>query len=482
MEHLPVNLSVKGRTVVICGGGPMAARRAELALRAGARVKLFADELSEDFTLSPELQHIEPITRAMRSDDFDDAVLAFGSSDDAARDSEICKIARLAGVPVNIPDRPELCDFIMPAILDRSPLVISVSTGGASPILARVIRARLETLYPASFGRLTEFVGRFRERVLERVSDGARRLRFWERMLEGPVADLALAGDEATAEDLLQTELDAETGRTGEKPLGEVYLVGAGPGDPDLLTFRALRLLQRADVVLYDRLIGQGLLNLVRRDAERIYVGKLPQDHTVPQEDLSLMLARLAREGKRVLRLKGGDPFIFGRGSEEIEVLAEQGIPFQVVPGITAASGCSTYAGIPLTHRDHAQACTFVTGHGKDGQVELDWKALIQPSHTVCVYMGLAQMPNLTGAFIKHGAAPDLPVAVVDNGTRRHQRVVTGTLETISSKVAEADLKGPAIIIIGTVVTLHDKLAWFQPDNREKTLGILPDADALPAE
>ena len=481
MEHLPVNLNVKDRTVIICGGGPMAARRAELALRAGARVRIFATELSSDFSESPELKHIQPIRRPMDESDFADAVLAFGSTEDAARDAEICKLARRAGVPVNIPDRPDLCDFIMPAILDRSPLVISVSTGGASPILARIIRARLETLYPASFGRLTEFVGRFRERVLERITDSARRLRFWERILEGPVADLALAGDEATARKMLESEIDSETGRSNKTPMGEVYLVGAGPGDPDLLTFRALRLLQRADVVLYDRLIGQGLLNLVRRDAERIYVGKLPKDHTVPQEDLSLMLARLAREGKRVLRLKGGDPFIFGRGGEEIEVLAEQGIPFQVVPGITAAAGCSTYAGIPLTHRDHAQACTFVTGHGKNGKVDLDWKALIQPRHTVCVYMGLAQMADLTRAFITHGAKPDMPVAVVDNGTRRHQRVVTGTLETISAKVSEVGLKGPAVIIIGTVVSLHGKLAWFRPDAREKSLATLPDADALPA-
>ncbi len=482
MEHLPINLNIKGRTVVICGGGPMAARRAELALRAGAQVKLFARELSQDFTQIPELRHIEPITRPMQEADLEGAALAFGTTEDAARDAEICAMARRAGVPVNIPDQPELCDFIMPAILDRSPLVISVSTSGASPILARIIRARLETLYPASFGRLTKFVGRFRDSVLQRITDGARRLRFWERILEGPVADLALAGDEQTAEDMLRQEIDAEAGNHDTPTMGEVYLVGAGPGDPDLLTFRALRLLQRADVVLYDRLIGQGLLNLVRRDAERIYVGKLPQDHTVPQEDLSQMLARLAKQGKRVLRLKGGDPFIFGRGGEEIEVLAAQGIPFQVVPGITAAAGCASYAGIPLTHRDHAQACTFVTGHGKNGEVDLDWKALIQPGHTVCVYMGLGQMPGLTRAFIEHGAAPSLPVAVVDNGTRRHQKVVTGTLETICEKVAKADLKGPAIIIIGTVVTLHDKLAWFQPDRHERSLGITPDADALPAQ
>ena len=482
MQQLPINLSIKDKTIVICGGGSMAARRAELVLKAGAHVKIFAKELCEDFQQNPDLQQVEVHHRAITPTDLEGAVLAFGSAEDESKDRELCALARQAGVPVNIPDHPELCDFIMPAILDRSPLVISVSTGGASPILARLIRARLETMYPASFGRLTRFVGRFRERVMKRIADSTRRLRFWERILDGPVADLALSGDESKAEELLHAAIDAETKGADTPPLGEVYLVGAGPGDPDLLTFRALRLLQRADVVLYDRLIGQGLLNLVRRDAERIYVGKLPKDHTVPQEDLSLMLARLAREGKRVLRLKGGDPFIFGRGGEEIEVLVEQGIPFQVVPGITAAAGCASYAGIPLTHRDHAQACTFVTGHGKDGKVDLDWAKLVRPRHTVCVYMGLGLMPQLTEELIAHGADPDLPVAVVDNGTRNNQRVVTGTIATIVEKTREAGLKGPSIIIIGTVVTLHEKLAWFQPDRKVRSLATTPDADALPAE
>ena len=255
---------------------------------------------------------------------------------------------------------------------------------------------------------------------------------------------------------------------------GEVYLVGAGPGDPDLLTFKALRLMQKADVVLYDRLIGDGILNLVRREAERIYVGKRPDDHALPQEQISDLLVRLAREGKRVLRLKGGDPFIFGRGGEEIEKLAENHIPFQVVPGITAASGCAAYAGIPLTHRDHAQSCLFVTAHGRNGIVELDWERIIRPNQTVAVYMGLRLLPELTAAFIAHGADPGLPCAVVEKGTRPGQRVVIGTLRNIAEKVKAAKLTGPAMIIIGTVVTLREKLAWFEPGSEDANADPLP--------
>jgi uroporphyrin-III C-methyltransferase/precorrin-2 dehydrogenase/sirohydrochlorin ferrochelatase len=298
------------------------------------------------------------------------------------------------------------------------------------------------------------------------VTDFHQRRRFWERLLDGPIVDLVLAGHEAEAVAEFEAELGAAARGVQHTPKGEVYLVGAGPGDPDLLTFKALRLMQRADVVLYDRLIGDGILNLVRRDAERIYVGKLPQDHTMPQDEISHLLLKLAREGKRVLRLKGGDPFIFGRGGEEIELLAEAGIPFQVVPGITAASGCAAYAGIPLTHRDHAQACTFVTGHTKDGRFAFDWNSLLQPRQTVAVYMGLAHLAELTRAFIAHGAAPSLPAALVDNGTRSNQRVVTGTLDTLAQKAADAGVKGPAVLIVGSVVQLRQKLDWYVPEEQ----------------
>ncbi len=259
----------------------------------------------------------------------------------------------------------------------------------------------------------------------------------------------------------MESQLEEAAAAGDKPPLGEVYLVGTGPGDPDLLTFRALRLMQQADVVLYDRLIGDGILNLVRRDAKRIYVGKLKNNHTVSQEEIGKLLIELAREGKRVLRLKGGDPFVFGRGGEEIEALSENGIAFQVVPGVTAANGCAAYAGIPLTHRDHAQACVFVTGHEKDGELNLNWESLIQPRQTVVLYMGLSSLDAITRGFLNHGADPATPAAVIENGTRAGQRVITGTLETLQNNTTQAGVKSPALIIVGSVVSLRDKLSWF---------------------
>jgi uroporphyrin-III C-methyltransferase/precorrin-2 dehydrogenase/sirohydrochlorin ferrochelatase len=288
-------------------------------------------------------------------------------------------------------------------------------------------------------------------------------------VIDGPVAEHVYSGQLAEAESLIEKLIGQAADEGDTRPVGEVYLVGAGPGDPDLLTFRALRLMQQADVVLYDRLIGEGILNLVRRDASRIYVGKRPRDHTVSQEEIGKMLVRLAREGKRVLRLKAGDPFIFGRGGEEIEALSEHGITFQVIPGVTAAAGCAAYAGIPLTHRDHAQACIFVTGHDKDGSPDLNWKALIQPQQTVVVYMGLSSLGQITEGFVAHGADPATPAAVVENGTREGQRVITGTLASLAGKTLQAGIKSPALIIVGSVVTLRNKLSWFAETQQEQT-------------
>lgn len=462
MEHLPIFLDIRDKVVVVAGGGTLAARRAEMALRAGARVKLFAPELSGEFHEIARHERLSHAARLPQAADLDGAVIAYGAAEDDAADLRLHALAKAAGVLANVADRIELCDFISPAILDRSPLVAAICSSGASPILARMIKAELETIMPATFGDLSAFLRRFREEVGERIPEMRVRRRFWEEVVEGPVAERVMAGDMAGAETLLREKLAAVEAGAGTVR-GEVFLVGTGPGDPDLLTFRALRLMQRADVVLHDRLIGPGIMNLVRRDATRIYVGKAQGDHTVPQEEITAMLVRLALEGKRVLRLKGGDPFIFGRGGEEIEELARHGIAFQVVPGVTAAAGCAAYAGIPLTHRDHAQACVFVTGHGKEGNVSLNWEALIQPNQTVAIYMGLSTLANVAGQFIAHGAAPSMPVAVVDNGTRRRQRVVAGTLADIAEKVAGAGFKGPAMIIVGTVVTLADRLNWFQP-------------------
>ena len=360
MEQLPVSLNLKGKKVVVTGGGTVAARKAELALRAGAHVLVVTPELGPEFhpisQLYPGFSHRAGVPV---SKDFEHAIIVYGASENDVEDRNVRELARAQGALVNVPDKPELCDFSMPSILDRSPLLIAISSAGTSPLLGRQIKERLETTIPAAYGNLARFLGGIREHVAARIPDNRQRRYFFEKLLDSTVADLVLAGDEARARIVLETQLDNHAAPT----TGEVYLVGGGPGDPDLLTFRAMRLLQRADVVVYDRLVGSPILDLVRRDAERIYVGKMMNKHELSQEEISQLLVKLAREGKRVLRLKGGDPFIFGRGGEEIELLASEGIPFQVVPGITAASGCASYAGIPLTHRDHAQSCVFVTGH-----------------------------------------------------------------------------------------------------------------------
>lgn len=463
MDHLPIFLDVRGKKIVVTGGGGVAARKTEMALRAGARVTVFAAELGQEFRAELTAHANFSFKRGFPGpDDLAGAIVAYGGEENYEKDKRLYELAKGAGVLANVADTVDLCDFISPAIFDRSPLIAAISSSGASPLLTRVIKAQLESAIPAGFGELSAFMGGFREEAGRRIGDPVQRRRFWEDVIEGPVASRFLAGDAAGARAALMAKLEAASGgAAAHAQTGEVYLVGAGPGDPDLLTFRAHRLMQRADVALYDRLIGPRILNLVRRDAERIYVGKEPQDHTLAQGDISRMLVRLAKEGKRVLRLKGGDPFIFGRGGEEIEELAKEGIPFQVVPGVTAAAGCAAYAGIPLTHRDHAQTCVFVTGHGKDGKLDLNWDALLQPRQTIAVYMGLSSIGKLMQEFLARGMRADMPAAVIDNGTRQRQRVVTGALADIAAKTQAAALKGPAIIIIGTVVTLRDKLQWF---------------------
>jgi uroporphyrin-III C-methyltransferase / precorrin-2 dehydrogenase / sirohydrochlorin ferrochelatase len=460
MRHLPVFLELRERPAVVVGGGAVAARRAEVLIKAGARVTTFAPTLSDDFRELLDAPNFRHRARDPEPEDFEGSALCFVATEDARVTAEAHAAAKAAGALVNVADRPRLCDFIMPAIVDRNPLVIAISTGGASPILGRMLKARLESLIPAAYGRLARLTGGFRLAVAQAVASPIMRRRFWETVLDGPIGERALSGDDHGADAELARAIERAAAEGAEAPRGEVYLVGAGPGDPDLLTFRALRLMQKADVVLYDRLTDEGVINLVRREAERIYVGKQPEDHELPQEEISALLVKLALQGRRVLRLKGGDPFMFGRGGEEIEALAAHGIPFQVCPGVTAATGAAAYAGIPLTHRDHAHSCVFVTGHGKDGKVSLDWGALLQPRQTVAIYMGLRNLEALTREFIAHGADADLPAAIVDNATRAAQRVVVGTLGTLAAKARQAELAGPATIIIGTVVTLRDKLDW----------------------
>jgi len=467
MNHLPLFLEIKDRPVLVVGGGEAAARRVETALKAGGRVTAVAIEAGPALKNIAKQDGVDLQEREFRPADLEGRVLVFVATEDEDLNGRVSALAQVAGIPVNVADRLSLCTFIMPAVIDRSPILVAVSSGGEAPILSRVLRARLETFVPAGLGRLARFAGAIRDRVQDAVPAGTGRRRFWEDFIDGPIAEYILAGQEDAARNLLDETLNeaVEDRKSGQlsNPEGEVYLVGSGPGDPDLLTFRALRLMQRADVVLHDRLVPAGILDLVRRDAERVFVGKKPGDQALRQEQISRLMIDLARQGKRVLRLKSGDPFVFGRGGEEIEALSFEGIPFQVVPGITAANGCASYAGIPLTHRDHAQSCMFLTGHMKDERLDLNWQAMVQPRQTLVVYMGLRSLPEFTKKLIAHGADPTTPAAIIDKGTRDQQQVITGTLDGLAALVAEAELGGPATIIIGTVVTLRDKLSWFKP-------------------
>ncbi|MGB7452517.1 MAG: siroheme synthase CysG [Lysobacterales bacterium] len=466
MDHLPIFLNVSGKRTLIVGNGVSAARKADLLLRAGSDLTIVTPELGEELSQLLESYSFKHQATGLASGDLKGCMIVFGCDRDDSVNQNLRELAHAAGIPVNVSDKTEDCDFIMPAVVDRTPLLIAISSGGTSPLLVRMLKARFETTIPAAYGRLAEFAGSYRDRIKELIPNMTRRRRFWEAMVSGPVAEHLFSSQHEQAESLMESHLEEAALAGDQPPPGEVYLVGTGPGDPDLLTFRALRLMQQADVVLYDRLIGDGILNLVRRDARRVYVGKLKNNHTVSQEEISKMLIDLAKQGKRVLRLKGGDPFVFGRGGEEIEALSENGVAFQVVPGVSAANGCAAYAGIPLTHRDHAQACVFVTGHEKDGELKLNWESLIQPRQTVVLYMGLSSLDAITRGFLSHGANPATPAAVIENGTRAGQRVITGTLESLLDKTAMASIKSPALIIVGSVVSLREKLSWFA--NRPK--------------
>ena len=460
MQRFPLFLDLRDRPCLVVGGGEVAARKVALLTRAGGQVTVVAPQLCKRLEQMRAAGEIEHHAREFAEEDIEHSELAICATSDPAVNRAAAALAKARGIPVNVVDQPELGSFTVPSIIDRSPVLVAVATGGASPVLARLLRARLETLIPSAYGRLAELVERFRQQAKQRFPDTRARRRFWERMLQGPMAELLLSGrDEAAAKALEQ----ALTNQDVEVEGGEVYLVGAGPGEPDLLTFRALRLMQQADVVLYDRLVTPAILDLTRRDAERIYVGKARAQHAVPQPEINDLLIQHAHLGKRVLRLKGGDPFIFGRGGEEIERLADAGVPFQVVPGITAAAGCGAYAGIPLTHRDHAQSCVFVTGHLQDGSIDLNWDMLTQPGQTVVIYMGLTGLDVLCRQLIAHGLPATTPAALIEQGTTRNQRVFTGDLNDLPELVHGTEVHAPTLVIVGEVVRLRDKLAWFNP-------------------
>ncbi len=451
-------MKISGRHCVVIGGGEVATRKVNMLLKASAAITLYSPEICHELQALADAKKINFVQTNFAPKQLLGACLVIAATDDEAVNMAVSVAAKAQNIPVNVVDAPDLCTFTMGSIIDRSPVVIAISSEGNAPVLARYIRTKIETMLPATYGRIAAIAGEFREQVKEKFATTQLRRRFWEGVLQGPMVERVLSGQEQAARELLQNILD-NADATANK--GEVFLVGGGPGDPDLLTFRALRLMQQCDVCVYDKLVSPEVMELVRRDAELIFVGKSRDQHTMPQEEINELLAKLALQGKRVLRLKGGDPFIFGRGGEEIETLMQHGVPFQVVPGITAANGVSSYAGIPLTHRDYAQACLFITGHLKDGTLDLDWVAMSRPRQTVVIYMGLVGLKEICEKLIEHGVLATMPVAVVQQGTTQRQKVVTATLADLAEKVALAEMKPPCLTIVGEVVQLREKLNWF---------------------
>jgi len=460
MNFLPVFYNIADKSCLVVGGGAIAARKAELLFRAGGRVRLVAPEIGGGVREMAAGGELEFEQRTFQDDDLQDAVCVIAATDDAAVNAAISRLAQAQKIPVNVVDNPALCSFIMPSMIDRDPVQIAISTGGVSPVLARMLRSKLESCIPGEYGELAGLADEYRDAVKQNLPNVDSRRRFWESVLDGQVAELVFAGRIDDAREQLRQALDDFD---ADSVKGEVYLVGAGPGDPDLITFKALRLMQQADVVVYDRLVSQPILDMVRRDAEKIHAGKAKSNHAIPQENINQLLVRLAQEGKRVLRLKGGDPFIFGRGGEEIAELIDENIEFQVVPGITAASGCASYAGIPLTHRDYSQACIFVTGHRRDGEEGLNWEMLSHANQTVVFYMGLENVERICASMKAHGRAADTPAALIEKGTTSEQRVFIGDLDSLPGIIAEHEVRAPTLILVGEVVALHNKLGWYKP-------------------
>ncbi len=461
MDFLPIFVNIQNKKCLVVGAGKIAARKIDLLLQARADLHVVATEISHECAVFRDDGKIHYSQREFKEQDLDQVNLVIAATNNATLNKEISQLAKNRQIPVNVVDAPDLCSFIMPSIIDRSPVQIAISTGGSSPVLARTLRTKLETCIPAAYGKLGKLLESFRDKVKARFDNVDQRRIFWESILQGPIPELVFSDQDQRARESLQRAIDDKK----EHPDfdGEVYLVGAGPGDPDLLSFKALRLMQSCDVVVYDRLVSKPILELVRRDAERIYAGKERSNHAIPQENINQLLADMAKQGKRVLRLKGGDPFIFGRGGEEIETLIDQQIAFQVVPGITAAQGCASYSGIPLTHRDYSQACVFVTGHLKNETCDLNWEMLSHKNQTIVFYMGLQAVKTICENLIKHGLSEQTPAALIQKGTTPDQKVVVGDLSNLEELVKSNNIQPPTLIIVGDVVKLQQKLHWFKP-------------------
>ena len=456
MDIFPISLKLQQQPCLIVGGGHIAYRKAVLLAKAGAVIHVIAPEIESnllEIVESSQGQYVQaPFSPDIQLRNYR---LVIAATNDKAVNIQVFEACEAEKVLVNSVDDLPHCRFMVPAIIDRSPLVVSIATNGTSPVLSRQIRTQLEATIPHGMGKLADFSGQWRASVKAKIINPDERRIFWEDLYASPLKEHVFNDNIAEANRLIEQAL-----LEWKAPKGEVYLVGAGPGDPELLTLKALRLMQQADVVIYDRLVSPAILELCRRDADKIYVGKARSNHSVAQEGINALLVEYAAQGKRVCRLKGGDPFIFGRGGEEIQELFAAGVAFQVVPGITAASGCSAYAGIPLTHRDYAQSVRFLTGHLKEGSPELPWKELVYENQTLVLYMGLVGLEKICAQLIAHGQRPNMPVALISKGTTPEQKVVVGTLADIASKVSEYQIQAPTLTIIGEVVSLREQLQW----------------------
>lgn len=461
MEHLPVFIKLTNQPCLVVGGGGVAQRKVQLLQEAGAKVTVISPELTPSLQANAGVDYIADyyfasvLERPWR--------LVIAATNDEAVNAQVSDDCEARNLLVNVVDTPAKCRFIMPAIVERGPITVAVSSGGQSPVLTRLLKTKVEALVPQTYTRLATLAAHYRQAVKDRFEPEMRR-RFWEQMLTGDWSTAVLNGNEQAAEKIMQSALQQTD---ADFKTGSVHLVGVGSGKPDWLTIAALQTMQSADVVLYDRLIPPEIMALVRRDAERIYVGKERKNHCVPQEDINSMMIRLAKEGQKVVRLKAGDPFVFGRGGEEMQAIQAQGIPVTIIPGITAALGCAASAGIPLTHRDHSQGLSLITAHLKDGQLDLPWEALVAPRQTLAFYMGLSSLGELTDKLQQAGLPKDYPIAVIEKGSHPDQRVLSSTLSEVLARVEHHAFQSPSLLIVGSVATLAQEQLVAQTRSAE---------------
>lgn len=454
MDYLPIFADLKKRMVLVVGGGEIAARKITLLLRAGATVQVVARTLCSEVSEHLDNGRLSWLAQEFSATQITAAFLVIAATDDTELNNQVFREAENMQRLVNVVDDKARCSFIFPSIVDRSPVVVAISSAGSAPVLVRQLRQKLEIILPQYLGSIASMAGQWRGRVQQVVHNVTLRRRFWERVFSGRFVSLMACGQQQAAEQYLQQELSAPV-----TDQGEIYLVGAGPGDAGLLTIRGSQVLQLADFVLYDHLVSDEVLELVRRDATRICVGKRAGAHSVAQQQINRMLVELAQQGHKVVRLKGGDPFIFGRGAEELQAAVAANIPFQVVPGITAAAGATAYAGIPLTHRDYAQSAVFITGHCRPDGSQPDWPSLAISRQTLAIYMGTVKASEISQQLIAHGRDPATPVAIISRGTRSDQQVRTGHLSELG--LLASDAVTPALVVVGEVAALHHQLTWF---------------------